>query len=204
MELRQQFLLVFMVDKMKYIVVGLLLIMCQYIFSGENIYDDAISHFIEEIIESQEMSHLEKDTLMHDSIYHHVLLFESNEMFEQKVISNFTRGFKIDKLEPYEVKKYLDTCRNGRMTIFTVEKIDYCERCDAHFFVRIIEFTIIKYREGRYSIDFNGYNIHYVYNCESGKFNYKYCVCGSGSQFRAAKIARRKGWIDKDTYDKMY
>lgn len=29
-------------------------------------------------------------------------------------------------------------------------------------------------------------------------------VCGSGSPFRAAKIARRKGWIDKDTYEKMY
>lgn len=192
------------IDKMKYIVVGLLLIMCQCVFPEENIYNDAINHFIEEIIESQEKSHLEKDSLRHDSIYHHVLLFESNEMFQSKAMSDFIRGFKIDKLEPYEVKKYLDTCKNGRMSIFTVEKIDYCERCNARFFVEIKEFILIKYKDGKYSIDFNGYSIHYVYNCENGKFNYKYCVCGSGSPFRAAKIARRKGWIDKDTYEKMY
>ena len=51
-----QFLLVFMVDKMKILFAVISLLGLQNVFSAENIYEDAIAHFIEDVIEHQELS----------------------------------------------------------------------------------------------------------------------------------------------------
>ena len=88
---------------MKYLVWIIFLITVQNIFPSGNIYEDALNHFIEHTINDQERGRL---NIGKDSIYKHMLIFESNDVIEEN-IPNVVSGYEIRKIR--YIKDYLDT-----------------------------------------------------------------------------------------------
>lgn len=159
-----------------------------YIFSSESIFSDAMNHFIEEIINRDGSSHFEKES---DSTYRQILLFEDNNIFLKENIPEVIQGYKIVKLK--SVREYLDTCSNQVVTIYTIDKLNYCNTCEAQFYVAFGEYYAIK-SNSKIWID-TGYEhqVSYTYNTRKGELNYSYC--SSGFYNNLHEMVRRNGWI---------
>lgn len=158
------------------------------VFSSESIFKDAISHFIDDIINSQESSHLAMED---DSIYHHVLLFEDNNIFLDESIPEVIQGYKIIKLN--SIKEYLDSCSNQVVTIFTIDKLNYCNICEAQFYVAFGEYYAVKNNSKIWFDSGYEHQVCYTYNKKKRKLNY--CYCSSGFCNNLNEVVRRNGWI---------
>lgn len=180
-----QFLLVFMVDKMKILFAVISLLGLQNVFSAENIYEDAIAHFIEDVIEHQELSFSEGNR---DSIYHFSLFFESSEIFETNNIPSTICGYKIVQMRMDDFKTYLDTCSRRRGVIFSIERMNFCKTCDAKFSVLIVA-CHADYRD----VDLLLHEVRYDYKCKRNTFKYRYCASGGASHLWKNTYLRRKG-----------
>lgn len=183
--LKLQFLLVFMAGKMKYLFVVISLLIFPKTFSAEDIYEDAITHLIEDVIEYQESSFSEANR---DSIYHFSLFFESNEIFEENDIPSTICGYQIVKMRMDEFKTYLDTCSKRRGVIFSIERMNYCKTCDAKFSVSIVA-CHMDYRNIKLLL----HEARYDYNFKKNTMKYRYCVSGGTSQSWEDVYLRRKG-----------
>lgn len=171
---------------MKHFLLSMFILISNCIHSSENIYENALNYFIKKINDGVGMNYTQYTS---DSI----LRFEQNDIFLEKNFSEYVQGYKIIKLE--SVKKYIDTCSNPCLTIFTIDKIDYCETCDAPFLISIKEYNIIK-KENKFSFcNWTLYDICYTYNCRKKKFKYKK-MGAYGSIEMSLKELEKKGWID--------
>lgn len=152
----------------------------QFAYSSESIYEDAIKHFIKK-----------KNTRNDNN-----LVFEYNSIFERGDIPSNIEECNITSVKL--IKEYLNKCKNGSVTIYTVEKIDFCETCIAPFSIEIKEWHIRKDDNEIIFLQSHFYAVSYTYNCKRKKFKYKsidYYENDWGPSHDEQE-ARWKGWID--------
>lgn len=175
-----------MKNSIRYSVVFILILLPKCIYGANNIYEDAISHFIEEIVNKIELTNIKATN---DSMYHHTLIFESNYSLNDRIPDTID-GFKILKLS--NIKNHLDTCKNGWIPIFTIDKIDYCEKCTVNFGVTFRHFVIKKEHDKLNLVGIEVYVISYDYESETKKFVYRYCDSGVAPK----ELIKIKGWFN--------
>ena len=195
--LKQQSLSLYIINNkylnMKQTVIAFIgwLIPCCILFS-ENIYEDALNHFFQEMIED-----VEHTQIIHgkDSVYHHVVLFENNDSVFEKIPDSLY-GYKIKRIN--NVKAYIDTCSNGSVIVYTIEKINYYPTFLAPFCVDIVEYVMRKENNKLIFDDSNLYQVCYGYECGSRSFLYQYLAPSNGGAFKAKYLAKKKGWTDTE------
>ena len=165
----------------------LLLMVSQFAYSSESIYEDAIKRLI---IKKTNRS------AACDSSYHN-LAFEYNLIFEGGDIPSNILGHNIIVLK--SIKEYLNKCENGSIKIYTIEKIDFCETCIDPFSVKIKVWNIIKDEGNKFTFTQSHiYAVSYTYNCKRKKFKYKSIDYyeSDWNPFHDMQEARWKGWIN--------
>lgn len=167
------------------------------VHATENIYVNSLRNFIKTIIHEQELAHLKNTG---DSIYHHTLLFESNDMLHYSEKIDVVEGYKIVQIETADIKDYLDTCRNGMITIYVMREMWYRKTSSEPFCIPIQEVVVIKTDS---YISFDSDDIHllcYTYDCNKNAFTFKYCGT-EGCNFYDQSYPKRKGWLERSASD---
>lgn len=177
---------------MKRIVVFILLLFSQYhiVYSIDNIYEDAMTHFVEDIVESTESAYIESGE---DSLYNYNLIFETDALYMRRKLPRTIHGYRIINFGIPELQGYLDTVPEGIIRFFFVDKMDFCKKCQAQIYIQFVAVTV---RKTNSVLDFRyiqAHNISYKYNCETNRLEYKYCVTGSFQPYDAVEFLRRKG-----------
>ena len=176
---------------MKRIFVIILLLFSQYhIVYPNNIYEDAMTHFVEDIVESTESAYIESGE---DSLYNYNLIFETDASYMRHELPRTIHGYRIINFGIPELLSYLDTVPEGIIRFFFVDKMDFCKKCQAQIFIRFVGVMVRKINS---VIDFRyiqAYDVSYKYNCETNRLEYKYCVTGSFQPYDAIEFLRRKG-----------
>ena len=176
---------------MKRIFVIILLLFSQYhIVYPNNIYEDAMTHFVEDIVESTESAYIESGE---DSLYNYNLIFETDASYMRHELPRTIHGYRIINFGIPELLSYLDTVPEGIIRFFFVDKMDFCKKCQAEIFIRFVGVMVRKINS---VIDFRyiqAYDVSYKYNCETNRLEYKYCVTGDFQPYDAIEFLRRKG-----------
>lgn len=176
---------------MKRIFVIILLLFSQYhIVYPNNIYEDAMTHFVEDIVESTESAYIESGE---DSLYNYNLIFETDASYMRHELPRTIHGYRIINFGIPELLSYLDTVPEGIIRFFFVDKMDFCKKCQAQIFIRFVGVMVRKINS---VIDFRyiqAYDVSYKYNCETNRLEYKYCVTGDFQPYDAIEFLRRKG-----------
>ena len=176
---------------MKRIFVIILLLFSQYhIVYPNNIYEDAMTHFVEDIVESTESAYIESGE---DSVYNYNLIFETDASYMRHELPRTIHGYRIINFGIPELLSYLDTVPEGIIRFFFVDKMDFCKKCQAQIFIRFVGVMVRKINS---VIDFRyiqAYDVSYKYNCETNRLEYKYCVTGDFQPYDAIEFLRRKG-----------
>lgn len=175
---------------MKYLVWIIFLITVQNVFPSGNIYEDALNHFIEHTINDQERGRL---NIGKDSIYKHMLIFESNDVIEEN-IPNVVSGYEIRKIR--YIKDYLDTTLIDVVKIFTLDMMDYCNTCDAPFAIVFCEYTAVKRDSAFVWRNRDTHAVSYRYDCKKRNLYFKYCSCSTLDSYYVKQVVKKKGWID--------
>lgn len=176
---------------MKRIFVIILLLFSQYhIVYPNNIYEDAMTHFVEDIVESTESAYIESGE---DSLYNYNLIFETDASYMRHELPRTIHDYRIINFGIPELLSYLDTVPEGIIRFFFVDKMDFCKKCQAQIFIRFVGVMV---RKTNSVIDFRyiqAYDVSYKYNCETNRLEYKYCVTGDFQPYDAIEFLRRKG-----------
>lgn len=177
---------------MKRIFVFILLLFSQYqvIYSIDNIYEDAMIHFVEEIVEPREFAIRESGD---DSLYNHTLIFETDAADMRSKLPQTIHGYRIINWGIPELQHYLDTVSDGIIRFFFIDKMDFCKKCQAQIYIEFVEAVIKKSDPEINFRDLRGYNISYKYNCETNTLDYNYWISGLFSNYDAINFLRRKG-----------
>ena len=166
---------------MKHLFFILVLAFSQFAYSSESIYEDAIKHFIKKSPTS----------------YNNNLVFEYNSIFERGNIPSIIKGCNVTSEK--SIKEYLNKCKNGFVTIYTIEKINFCETCIDPFSIKIKEWNIIKEDGNKFTFTQSRIcTVSYTYNCKKKRFKYKLIDYNEGDwgPSHDEQEARWKGWID--------
>lgn len=168
---------------MKRIIVVILLSISQTVIFAEDIYENAINHFIEDIVKKQDFSGGTRDSIF----------FETNEIFPVYGIPTTICGYKIVKMRMDDFKNYLDTCSRGGDVIFSIERMGFCKTCDAKFSVLFVAC----YSDTKLNVDLHLHEVRYDYNSKTNTFVYRHCASGMPSYSFEKAYLERKGWRNK-------
>lgn len=185
---------------MKRIFVFILLLFSQYqfIYSIDNIYEDAMTHFVDDIVEGQDSAFIERRG---DSLYHYTFIIETDASDIQRELPRTIHGYRIINFGIPELQGYLDTVPEGIIRFFFVDKMDFCKKCQAQIFIRFVAVFVIKTDSEIIYSDLQGHDVSYKYNCKTNTLEYKYCVSGLFQPYDAIEFLRRKGL--KGKYEDM-
>lgn len=163
---------------MKRIFVFILLLFSQYqvIYSIDNIYEDAMIHFVEEIVETNEFTVRE---IGDDSLYNHTLIFETDAADMRSKLPQTIHSYRIINFGIPELQCYLDTVPDGFIRFFFVNQMDYGQKRTAPFFISFVEVMVKKTNSVLYFKQMLGHDFCYKYNCETNTLEYKYYVSGN-------------------------
>lgn len=154
---------------------------------AENLYENALGHFISEIIEEQESA---REESYKDSIYHHILCFEDNNSI--KKVSYILNGYEIVRIN--DVKLYLDTCKSNIATIFIMGNLEYNEAHENPFQIDFCEYKIELREKDLVFYNMSNHVMSYRYDCDTKRFKYLHCISGIISSYESQKLAKQKGW----------
>lgn len=124
-------------------------------------------------------------------------MFEYNSIFERGNIPSIIKGCNVTSEK--SIKEYLNKCKNGFVTIYTIEKINFCETCIDPFSIKIKEWNIIKEDGNKFTFTQSRIcTVSYTYNCKKKRFKYKLIDYNEGDwgPSHDEQEARWKGWID--------
>lgn len=162
----------------------------QIFYSINNIYGDAMTRYVDEVVEEHEFTFRERG---YDSIYNHTLIFESDASNVERELPQTIHGYRIINFGISELQCYLDTVPEGIIRFFFLDKMDFCKECQAQFYIRFVRVVV---RKTNSRIDISNMevdNFSYKYNCETNTFEYKYYVTGVFGFYDAIEFLRRKG-----------
>lgn len=177
---------------MKRIFVFILLLFSQYqvIYSISNIYGDAMTRYVDEVVEEHEFALRESG---YDSIYNHTLLFETDASNVLRELPQTIHGYRVINFGIPELQCYLDTVPDGIIRFFFLDKMDFCKECQAQFYIRFVRVVVRKINLRIDIRDMEVDNFSYTYNCETNTFEYKYYVTGDFDLYDAIEFLKRKG-----------
>lgn len=177
---------------MKRIFVFILLLFSQYqvIYSIDNIYEDAMIHFVEEIVETREFEIRESGD---DSLYNHTLIFETDAADMRSKLPQTIHSYRIINFGIPELQCYLDTVPDGIIRFFFINQMDYGQKRTAPFFISFVDVMVKKTNSVLYFRRMTGHDFCYKYNCETNTLEYKYYVSGNLEGADAFDYLRGKG-----------
>ena len=173
--------------KLAFLFILLLFTQYQFIYSIDNIYEDAMTHYIDEIVEEREFAVRESG---YDSIYNHTLIFETDAANMQK---QTIHGYRIINWGFRELQHYLDTVPDGTIRLIFIEQMNYGQERIAQIFIPFVEVMVKKINSVLYFNQMLVHDFSYKYNCKINTLEYKYYVSGSLGGADAINFLRRKG-----------